>query len=316
MGGVSCLMRYTEKDYRFEFSSPVEWIQNILGIICIAPLRLCNEISSKIVYLSRNLIEKIIFLSVILQIVITVITAFLQSYFSELSANEGKIPILLLLIVLAFTCLAFCFFKFYDISIYAQLNQILPIVGDVSFNESVNEQPDIDLSYMNLQGDSESNGAETTQVPNTPLTIEDLDSIELDPDMLNRSEEVIDGYGPDRIINPFIDEEKPKPQRKDASVELSDLGISDELEELVNLDLVEDEDVINYQHSVDDIPEIIDQPVIANMEIVEDQMEKASSENRYIPEKNLTGFLREIGADTFSLFDSVESWAVVDSLTD
>lgn len=314
MGGANDSMRYTEREYNFEFTSLSEWLQNILGVIIVAPLRFCNEISSKIVYLKRDIIERILFLAVLLQIIIIGVTAILQSYFSDISADRGKVPILLQLIVLAFTCLGFCFYKFYNISIYAQLNHILPVVGSVPVDDAQDH-----MDYLNLDtpGKSEFPNLSNDMNPiSTPLTVNDLENINIDINLEDFNDTQIGGQS-QNIINPFKDNVKSDKSQKIANseVDLSELGISEELQGLVNLDLVNDEDVIEYQNSIMKIPDKVEQPHIDSMDLIEDQMEKASEENRYIPEKNLTGFLKEIGADSFGLFDSIESWAVVDSLT-
>lgn len=175
------------------------------------------------------------------------------------------------------------------------------------------------MDYLNLDTPNKSESPNVSNDMNpisTSLTVEDLENINIDINLEDFNDTQIETQS-QNIINPFKDNIKSDKSQKIANseVDLSELGISEELQGLVNLDLVNDEDVIEYQNSIMKIPDKVEQPHIDNMDLIEDQMEKASEENRYIPEKNLTGFLKEIGADSFGLFDSIESWAVVDSLT-
>ena len=58
MGGVNNFMRYTEQDNSFKFESFYDYVRGAIVFTLIAPLRLIKEISTKVVYLSKDKLRK------------------------------------------------------------------------------------------------------------------------------------------------------------------------------------------------------------------------------------------------------------------
>lgn len=147
-------MRYTEKEYKFEYGSMTEWFQDILGIICIAPLRLCNEISTKVVYLKKSIIERVLFVAVFIQIIVVMVTAIIERALGTVNLFTGKVPLLLQLIVLVILCVGAFVYKINELAIYSHLNALLPIVGSNEFSQTIASPTfvDVDKDTMHSAG--------------------------------------------------------------------------------------------------------------------------------------------------------------------
>lgn len=273
-------MRYTEKEYKFEYGSMTEWLQDILGIICIAPLRLCNEISTKVVYLKKSIIERVLFVAVFIQVIVVMITTIIERALSTVNLFTGKVPLLLQLIVLVILCVGAFVYKINELAIYSHLNALLPIVGSNEFTQTVtgptfvDEDKDTMCSAGNVADDiaSELNlgslfdfetHTEIPEIPDIPV---------------ERSTDFVE------------------------FVNLDDFNLDDETRQLVNEEIFTDENVIEFQTNNKEIEKIVDSKDDSSV-----AMDKATEESKYIPEQNLGIFLQKIGADSFS---SLENWEV------
>ena len=72
------MKRYTEREYSEDIASFQDWVQHGAALLLAAPLRLVNEISTKVVYLDRKLIGKILNLAAIIAVISTALTWFLK----------------------------------------------------------------------------------------------------------------------------------------------------------------------------------------------------------------------------------------------
>lgn len=279
MDGVVLVLRYTEKDYKFEYGSMTEWLQNIFGIVCIAPLRLCNEISTKIIYLKKSIIERILFVAVFIEIFVVIITTIVQRILGNVSLYAGKVPILLQLIVLAITGFGAFLFKINEFAIYNQLNALLPIVSGISMETSEFVDTREEHVIKTEAGNVLQQNHDTTSTNGDFIDFDSL--LDFDNSITNVSN--AEDYS-------------------SAFVDLSNFTLDEELQAIVNKDLFDDEEVIEYQTNKSELTEIAD---MNNDTVL--AMEQATEESRYIPEQNLGMFLQKIGADNFS---SLEDWEV------
>lgn len=270
-------MRYTEKEYKFEYGSMTEWLQDILGIICIAPLRLCNEISTKVVYLKKSIIERVLFVAVFIQIIVVMVTAIIERALGTVNLFTGKVPLLLQLIVLVILCVGAFVYKINELAIYSHLNALLPIVGSNEFTQNIASPTfvDVDKDTMHSAG-----------------SVTDDIAFELDLGSLFDFEthtEIPDI--PVERSTDFVE-----------FVNLDDFNLDDETRQLVNEEIFTDENVIEFQTNNKEIEKIVDSKDDSSV-----AMDKATEESKYIPEQNLGIFLQKIGADSFS---SLENWEV------
>lgn len=270
-------MRYTEKEYKFEYGSMTEWLQDILGIICIAPLRLCNEISTKVVYLKKSIIERVLFVAVFIQIIVVMVTAIIERALGTVNLFTGKVPLLLQLIVLVILCVGAFVYKINELAIYSHLNALLPIVGSNEFIQNIASPTFVDVDKDTMH----SAGSVTDDIASEL----DLGSLF---DFETRTE--IPDIPVERSTD-FVE-----------FVNLDDFNLDDETRQLVNEEIFTDENVIEFQTNNKEIEKIVDSKDDSSV-----AMDKATEESKYIPEQNLGIFLQKIGADSFS---SLENWEV------
>lgn len=270
-------MRYTEKEYKFEYGSMTEWLQDILGIICIAPLRLCNEISTKVVYLKKSIIERVLFVAVFIQIIVVMVTAIIERALGTVNLFTGKVPLLLQLIVLVILCVGAFVYKINELAIYSHLNALLPIVGSNEFTQNIASPTFVDVDKDTMH----SAGSVTDDIA-SELDLGSLFDFETHTEI------------PDIPVERFTDFVE--------FVNLDDFNLDDETRQLVNEEIFTDENVIEFQTNNKEIEKIVDSKDDSSV-----AMDKATEESKYIPEQNLGIFLQKIGADSFS---SLENWEV------
>lgn len=270
-------MRYTEKEYKFEYGSMTEWLQDILGIICIAPLRLCNEISTKVVYLKKSIIERVLFVAVFIQIIVVMVTAIIERALGTVNLFTGKVPLLLQLIVLVILCVGAFVYKINELAIYSHLNALLPIVGSNEFTQNIASPTFVDVDKDTMH----SAGSVTDDIA-SELDLGSLFDFETHTEI------------PDIPVERSTDFVE--------FVNLDDFNLDDETRQLVNEEIFTDENVIEFQTNNKGIEKIVDSKDDSSV-----AMDKATEESKYIPEQNLGIFLQKIGADSFS---SLENWEV------
>lgn len=270
-------MRYTEKEYKFEYGSMTEWLQDILGIICIAPLRLCNEISTKVVYLKKSIIERVLFVAVFIQIIVVMVTAIIERALGTVNLFTGKVPLLLQLIVLVILCVGAFVYKINELAIYSHLNALLPIVGSNEFTQNIASPTFVDVDKDTMH----SAGSVTDDIA-SELDLGSLFDFETHTEI------------PDILVERSTDFVE--------FVNLDDFNLDDETRQLVNEEIFTDENVIEFQTNNKEIEKIVDSKDDSSV-----AMDKATEESKYIPEQNLGIFLQKIGADSFS---SLENWEV------
>lgn len=270
-------MRYTEKEYKFEYGSMTEWLQDILGIICIAPLRLCNEISTKVVYLKKSIIERVLFVAVFIQIIVVMITTIIERALGTVNLFTGKVPLLLQLIVLVILCVGAFVYKINELAIYSHLNALLPIVGSNEFIQNIASPTFVDVDKDTMH----SAGSVTDDIA-SELDLGSLFDFETHTEI------------PDIPVERSTDFVE--------FVNLDDFNLDDETRQLVNEEIFTDENVIEFQTNNKEIEKIVDSKDDSSV-----AMDKATEESKYIPEQNLGIFLQKIGADSFS---SLENWEV------
>lgn len=273
-------MRYTEKEYKFEYGSMTEWLQDILGIICIAPLRLCNEISTKVVYLKKSIIERVLFVAVFIQIIVVMITTIIERALGTVNLFTGKVPLLLQLIVLVILCVGAFVYKINELAIYSHLNALLPIVGSNEFTQTV-----ISPTFVDEDKDTMCSAGNAADDIASELNLGSLFDFETHTEI----PEIPDI--PVERSTDFVE-----------FVNLDDFNLDDETRQLVNEEIFTDENVIEFQTNNKEIEKIVDSKDDSSV-----AMDKATEESKYIPEQNLGIFLQKIGADSFS---SLENWEV------
>lgn len=254
-----------------------EWLQDILGIICIAPLRLCNEISTKVVYLKKSIIERVLFVAVFIQIIVVMVTAIIERALGTVNLFTGKVPLLLQLIVLVILCVGAFVYKINELAIYSHLNALLPIVGSNEFTQNIASPTFVDVDKDTMH----SAGSVTDDIA-SELDLGSLFDFETHTEI------------PDIPVERSTDFVE--------FVNLDDFNLDDETRQLVNEEIFTDENVIEFQTNNKEIEKIVDSKDDSSV-----AMDKATEESKYIPEQNLGIFLQKIGADSFS---SLENWEV------
>lgn len=118
-------MRYTERDLKTKYTSFMDYIESVVELLLLSPLRLINEISKKVVYLQKKRIEKLLIVAIGIAALIIVIESLIQLTLNNLYLIGGPFSILFQLIALFVICIIYGFIRNYDFSISEQMESVL-----------------------------------------------------------------------------------------------------------------------------------------------------------------------------------------------
>ena len=304
-------MRYTEKEYDFEYGDMKEWLQNIAALFIVAPLRLFNEISTKIVYLNRSLIIKILNLTVVLNLLFVGTAIGIKLWLGELNIWLGKIPIVLQLASLAIVLVINLWYRFYDFIIYQQLDKLLPLKKRLSTEPTSMEEISIEDNSKELDLFEEQTKVNTfaefedsllTEL--TELSIPDVTPMQSTADIGSIAAKLAEEP---LIINSSYNADEEQMVTHN-TIDLSE--IDDTLLEILNEDLLDDNSAFEYRHSID--TEIDNLSVVDDTEL-EQEMDDSTDPSKYVSEEGLFKFLSTMGLDSFGSLDNFGSWETPES---
>lgn len=307
------IMRYTEKEYDFEYTDMKAWLQNVAALFIVAPLRLFNEISTKIVYLNRSLIIKILNLTVILNLLFVSVAVGVNYWLGDLNIWLGKIPIVLQIASLIITIIINLWYRFYDFMIYQQLDKLLPLRKNTTAKKDdlessgISKSEDLNAFDNNQTKDNDSfeEFEDSLLTELTELNIPDIEpkatTMDVGSIAARLAEEPL-------ILNEHNDTNSNVESKIINTIDLSE--IDETLLDILNEDLLDDTTTIDYQHMVDS--------EVANLTAVEDkeleqEMDDVTDPSKYVSEEGLFKFLSTIGLDSFGTLDSMDGWETPDS---
>ena len=299
MGGDDSNMRYTEQDNQIKFESFYDYVRNIIVLIIIGPLRLIKEISTKVVFVSRGAIKKILLSAIVIQCALLALQILLNVLLGiEFTILSGRVPIVvhavsaIILVTLNFA------YNTYDFLIYQQLDKFLPAVTGVSLKDVMHEQGAEKEDLSSEEGES------NIQFDN----FEDLDKIikqtvdkaDTEPNLTDLDTSFLDS----------IESVSIEPVK----IELED--ILPEYKDLINEELYENEDVFAFQNELelslqdkDALDKQYNGPLETDtIEQIKDNMDKSREPSKYISEDNLKLFFSKIGMDNFGTIDDLSNW--------
>ena len=118
-------MRYTERDLKTKYTSFMDYVESIIELLLLSPLRLINEISKKVVYLQKKRIERLLIVAMGIATLIIVIESLIQLTFNSFYLIGGTFSIIFQLIALIIICVFYGFIRNYDFSVSEQMESVL-----------------------------------------------------------------------------------------------------------------------------------------------------------------------------------------------
>lgn len=232
-------MRYTEKKYDFKFDSPYDFIRVLFCTTFLAPFRLINEITKKILFLGKNKVKDIVNTGMIIAISLFVGELGYQLIFSSLSVFKGKVPLVSILIALG---VLFGLTKLVD-TIQLEDMDIFEASTD---EESVIEKTDISPKDIEVPvSEMESNDIENND---TPITEDYVEGNKIYNNEILNSKEFIDTLESrlsryDEILQNDDNDSKSEELNEDALKDIFSEDSLDNLEQL--LDPIDIEELSN-----------------------------------------------------------------------
>ena len=159
-------MRFAEGDDNLELSSFSGFMKSVVSLVIFAPFKLLHEMSLKIVFLRKDLIEKMLFFAAAVGGIFVVYDIFL-SLFVEYEGTFLTDSLLLYLISTILLAVLAIAFKSADLMLYTQLSQMFTS-SDVK--PIVEEQKEKNLDERTaLESTRSESHAETTHAHSEPI---------------------------------------------------------------------------------------------------------------------------------------------------
>lgn len=315
-------MRYTEKEYNFEYSSFTEWINNSIALVIVAPLRLINEISTKIIYLDKKIIIKVLNLAVFLSALCTAFAIVLEMWQGDFDLFVGKIPVILRIASVITLIIFDMWFQHSKFSVYDRLTQLIPTKSrtytdvlekgqeNVSKGSAATSKPN-SFEEFNDEILTELKASNIQEVePQGEFSLEELSN---KLTSINDSFDLLDGLENVELDLPFGDPAEPLPMQNNfgANEPIDEIGadldsLNFDIMSILNDEIVDDEEVIAYKNEA---PLKVEELDIGFSEVeLEEKMEKSTDPSKYVDEENLFRFLKDIGADSFGTVDMFTGW--------
>lgn len=151
-------MKFTEHSIDLSFDSALTAFKGIAILSLTAPYRLVTEISSKVIFLGKKNIQKIIATAVVMASLLTVAMFIGNKFMGVTSILAGRFPIVLMLVGIGILVCMYVAFSAFNFVIYDQFNQLfqktLPAIEDteeVTEQDSVPEDVDLSMFVVNDQ---------------------------------------------------------------------------------------------------------------------------------------------------------------------
>lgn len=287
-------MRYTERKFSYKFGSFYDFIRMCFVLIMIAPFRLCYEVSSKVIYLKKVEIVKLLQVALLVMGGIIVLTNFLALIRGTFSITAGKFPLIMQLVSLILLAVLYYFFTSYKFSIYKQLDLSTFRTGSVPQAEESVQRPQESIDEP--EESVEKQEKEPKKSPVTGKTI-DLDSLELD----NLYKDTADG-GID-LTQIVLDDDL--------------LGDTDDTNSKMN-GLYKNSEVKAYQEDTTEFVQGINaQELPGNtslssneLAIINKNLEESVSSSKFLDKETINLFLAEASVDNFGLTENFSGWSV------
>lgn len=319
-------MRYTEKEYDYNYSNVKDWFQHLVALLLVAPLRLFNEISTKFIYLKRSLISKVLNLSVILDAIVLLIYSGIQLWLKDFDVWKGKIPIILQIFSFIILLCIDLWYHFYDFMIYKHLNELLPIATAVDINDThefSNENAQSDTVTQDLNKETDSVNSFEQLNDDILSELLDIDNLNLSDLNLNSNHADVDGIVSELLQQQELPTETSETlenfrisDSEDKVFDNSDYGfdlqdVDKDILAMLNEDLVNDEDTIAYKNTN---KILINEMDTIDSKSLKEEMDSSEDPSKYVPEDNLFMFLQDLGADSFGTIDSFTGWDIPEGL--
>lgn len=306
-------MRYTERKFDTNFSSPYDFIRMVFVLIFIAPARLCFEISSKVIFLKKQQIMQILNVAFIIMLSIIVCTNFMLFIGGSFSLTTSKFPLVMQLVALVLLTLLNFIFSTIDLVIYKQLDSLLPIITGVELNTSVGED-----STKSASSSSESSTVDTVEV-NEETIEETPDEIKADilGDLNLSSLDSMQKEAP--MKEPVEEQVKEVNQEVSTASKSKDLDLdSYDLESLLNESIADNDDIKSYQNSNEDIVnELLSAGFSTSSNLsaeeiktIENNLDESTNPSKYLDEAILNMFSGKINVDNFGTIETFNNWGI------
>lgn len=303
------MKRYTEREYSEDIGRFKDWVQHGAALLLAAPLRLVNEISTKVVYLDRKLIGKILNLAAIIAVISTALTWFLKIMLGDSNVWLGKVPLALQIIVSGIMLCITVWFHLWDFTIYRKMEALRPV-------ENLGKQEELPT----VEEQQESNPAESEE-KTEPVSFKDFDRKFLESLEIPETSTVTPKSQEKMSIKDIADSlikasdsknEKPvqsNPKATQGNFETDLDDIDEELLSLLNEDLVTDPELTSYRKEIEtavDDMDAIDEGAL------QQEMDDSTDPSKYVSEDSILRFLTDLGAESVGTADMLDGWKLPD----
>lgn len=239
-------MRYTEKKHIKFREEGQHIIESTIGVIISAPFTLVKEIGMKIPFLRRKTIERILFFSIVIAVILISLQIAVRLVMHNLDLLVGSIPLVIQLIALILLMVLYVIYEIYDFKVYKSVDALLPLKKHEEKEQPISdeEMKEVESIISSCVTDDELSEDVTTDITETltGFNPNEIKEDDLDLDVGN----IMQDFSQD------ISDLGIMPDDSEMDVELPvSLGQEPEIETIEDLQpMFEDNAVVDYQERV------------------------------------------------------------------
>lgn len=126
MGGDFTRLRFSEKEIKVDTQDAISFMKSVVSLAVFAPFHLINEVSLRIMFLSKPLISKVLFTAILLDAAITVAIGVLRLLSGSFSLLHGELPFIALVLSCFVLVLIYLLFQTVSLTLYDELKHMFP----------------------------------------------------------------------------------------------------------------------------------------------------------------------------------------------
>lgn len=192
-GDLARMKQFIEEGVELSNNSIFEFLKSVVCMFVLAPYNLVNTVSTRIIYLKRSCIAKMLLCSVAISAAVTLVNACVMIYFGQFSLTLGKFPLIIMIADTVILILLYFLFGSIDFVTYSQLDAL-----SLTKNTEEKQTQDVTAEDSEFQDFQETEASTVTEEPKAEDSVNKEISTDSGTANVNEdsaSQECADGHG-------------------------------------------------------------------------------------------------------------------------
>lgn len=281
-------MKFTENCIELKTDTPTDIIKGVLILTFTAPYRLITEVSSKVIFLGKEKIQKVLLFAILIAAYVLLGMLIGLKFEGEFDLLSGRFPPIIVIAALVLLIVLYAIFAKFNFVIYDQFDQLFTKTLEYEDNEVEEANAEV-----------ESNKEDFEQSSDVSQFIVTADEIERD-----RQEEIVESSVEDLLSDELHTSEAKTPEFTE-----EEKGVK-QISEVYNFEY---SDIVNKLRNSDTAYNGF--MSATKIQELSDEMEDSVDPSKYINEELISMFLEEIENDVTQSIEDLDLTVIPSGFT-